>query len=253
MAWTDWSNSTPADHTKLNTGPSGVRAVKSLISERLDDIFYGFTAGEVEGNQGIKNLPFVVQGSDPGATADKIKLYAKDVLAKAEIHVQDEDGDVIQLTTGGKINAAALGGVYAAPSALSDLVNLLPYIYPVGTVLTFGVSTNPATLLGFGTWTAIAGKVIVGINAADSEFDTLDETGGAKTHTLTTAETPLHNHLTTNTSATGAAFGTGASTAGTSAAGESTAAAHETSDTGGGGAHNNLQPYIVKYVWQRTA
>ena len=61
---------------------------------------------------------------------------------------------------------------------------LLALVYPVGSVVTFGVSTNPATLFGFGTWAAIAGKVIVGIDAGQEEFDTLDETGGEKTHQL---------------------------------------------------------------------
>ena len=120
---------------------------------------------------------------------------------------------------------------------------------PVGTVRTFGVSTNPATLLGFGTWTAIAGKVIVGIDAGQAEFDTLDETGGSKTHTLTTAEIPAHTHNMPqrNTSAgTGTRNVQAASTGGTTAD-------NPTASEGGGGAHNNLQPYIVKYVWQRTA
>ena len=70
----------------------------------------------------------------------------------------------------------------------------LQAMMPVGFVVTLGVSTNPATLYGFGTWTKIEGKVVVGISAADTEFDTLNETGGAKTHTLTYAQMPAHNH-----------------------------------------------------------
>jgi hypothetical protein len=116
--------------------------------------------------------------------------------------------------------------------------------YPVGSVVTFGVSTNPATLLGIGTWTAIAGRVIVGIDAGQTEFDTLDETGGAKTHTLQTTEIPSHTH------ATGAGVG-GGYTANTGTS--DFALTGNTGATGGGGSHNNLQPYIVKYVWQRTA
>jgi microcystin-dependent protein len=119
-------------------------------------------------------------------------------------------------------------------------------IYPVGIVVTLGVSTNPNTLFGVGTWSAIAGKVIVGINAGDAEFDTLDETGGAKTHTLSTDEMPAHTHnytLRTQTN-NGQIEPTG---------GDGDAVATPTSSAGGGQAHNNLQPYIVKYVWQRAS
>ena len=54
--------------------------------------------------------------------------------------------------------------------------------YPIGSIyMNAGVATNPATLLGFGTWAAFgAGRVIVGFNAGDTLFDTLEETGGSK-------------------------------------------------------------------------
>ena len=64
--------------------------------------------------------------------------------------------------------------------------------YPVGSIyINASVATNPATLLGFGTWAAFgAGRVMVGLDAGQTEFDTAEETGGAKTHTLTTGELP---------------------------------------------------------------
>src|SRR3972149_3898041 len=53
---------------------------------------------------------------------------------------------------------------------------------PVGFVFVSVVSTNPATLLGYGTWSAFgAGRVLVGLDAGDADFDTVEETGGAKT------------------------------------------------------------------------
>lgn len=88
------------------------------------------------------------------------------------------------------------------------------------------------------------GKVVVGRDAAQTEFDTLGETGGAKTHTLSTSEIPAHNHVQTFYNAQLAAAGSalGAMTGG---GGATSAAGQSTQDTGGGGAHNNLQPYIT--------
>jgi hypothetical protein len=54
--------------------------------------------------------------------------------------------------------------------------------FPVGAVFIAVVSTNPGTLLGYGTWSAFgAGKVLIGIDSGDTDFDTVEETGGAKT------------------------------------------------------------------------
>ena len=69
-------------------------------------------------------------------------------------------------------------------------------IYPVGS-LYFNANdgTNPSTLLGFGNWEKFGkGKVPVGHDPDDTDFYTAEETGGAKTHTLTEAEIPSHSH-----------------------------------------------------------
>lgn len=117
--------------------------------------------------------------------------------------------------------------------------------WPVGSIFISVVSTNPATLLGFGTWTAFAtGRTLVGIDAGQTEFDTVEETGGSKTHTLTTDEIPAHTHTVTGNNVGGS---------GGVRIDASDSFTDTTSSTGGGGAHNNLQPYIVTYMWKRTA
>jgi hypothetical protein len=76
-------------------------------------------------------------------------------------------------------------------------------LYPVGSIyINASVTTNPASLLGFGTWVAFGeGRVIVGQNTSDTDFDVLEETGGSKssvsshTHTFTTGtESAGHTH-----------------------------------------------------------
>jgi len=132
--------------------------------------------------------------------------------------------------------------------------------FPVGSVFIAVVSTNPGTLLGYGTWSAFAaGRVLVGIDAGQTEFDTVEETGGAKTHTLLTTEIPAHNHLERGTTTATGNFGglvrdtSSGGTGGSPANVADCSAGFETANTGGGGAHNNLQPYIVVYMWKRTA
>lgn len=135
------------------------------------------------------------------------------------------------------------------PFTASDMVDL---VYPVGSIYTAVVSTNPGTLFGRGTWVAFgAGRVLVGIDAGQSEFDTVEETGGAKTVTLTAAEMPAHVHNQTRLpTATGGVTGF---TVDTSMSGTPATTGVDTGSTGGGGAHTNLQPYIVVYFWKRTA
>lgn len=128
------------------------------------------------------------------------------------------------------------------------VTEVLKKVYPVGCLYFSTNSTNPNTSLGFGTWSAFgAGQVPVGFDAGQTEFDLDEETGGAKTHTLTTAEIPAHTHDYTAPGATNESSGATAN----SVFKNSTTVA--TSSTGGGGAHNNLQPYIVVRMWKRTA
>jgi len=123
--------------------------------------------------------------------------------------------------------------------------------WPVGSVFISVLDTNPSTLLGFGTWEAFAaGRVLVGIDPLQAEFDTLLETGGAKTHTLTSNEMPAHTHTQSVNSATNGGLSGYTPDASTNT---STTSGYSTGSTGGGAAHNNLQPFVVVSMWRRTA
>jgi microcystin-dependent protein len=212
----------------------------------------------------------------------------------------------------------------------SNISNMLNTVYPIGSIYMSVNNTNPSTIFG-GTWVSWgAGKVPVGVNANETEFNSVEKTGGAKTHTLTTQQIPSHTHafhgnahnhsLNNHTHSipplsgwtdykdlsgriwnvavqssgssldTNGVFGrvddggkvgyaektkdgglgysdtveinvghshvvsTNSSITGQSS--ENTGNATQTGyndNTGGGQAHNNLQPYITCYMWKRTA
>lgn len=125
--------------------------------------------------------------------------------------------------------------------------------YPVGALFFTTISTNPGTLYG-GTWAAWGGgRTPVGVNTADTSFNTVEKTGGEKTHTLTVDEIPPHNHRQINYWSGNA----GSNTVVTQGLETSDPRQYGTYDvftenTGGGQAHNNLQPYITCYIWKRT-
>lgn len=150
----------------------------------------------------------------------------------------------------------------------------LAAMYPVGSIyINSSVSTNPGTLLGFGTWTAFgAGRVLVGYNASNSLFDTAEETGGsadaiAVSHTHTFSGTTgsgggSHSHSISPaawTTGGGAVDGGAYSFGGTVSSTGSTNIDHThsfsgtTDSSGSSGTNANYQPYITVYMWKRVS
>ncbi len=138
------------------------------------------------------------------------------------------------------------GGNFTA----ADVINL---VYPIGSIYVSISPTNPGTVFGVGTWVAFGiGRTLVGLDATQTEFDTVEEVGGAKTHTLISNEMPSHSHIFRRHATTTGAL-TGITTAPDTSSSAPTDAGPQSGLTGEGLAHNNLQPYIVVYIWKRTA
>lgn len=148
---------------------------------------------------------------------------------------------------------------------------LVDSIYPVGSIYMSVESTSPATLFG-GTWSQLQNRFLLG---AGSSY-TAGNTGGAATVTLTTSQMPAHTHTFTGTAASHTHTlknkkTTWGSSGSSNVVIDSTSSSYSSlvnvtnvnstsitpkgtnSSTGGGGSHNNMPPYLVVYMWKRTA
>jgi hypothetical protein len=131
-------------------------------------------------------------------------------------------------------------------------------VYPVGSIYFTASAVSPSTSIG-GSWIRYAeGKCLFGVDDNDSDFSSVEQIGGEKTHTLTKAEIPPHKHIETRM---GFDFNPVVSGATSWRPFDNPANQFETSDGSlnldgtsqlQGLAHNNMPPYIVTYMWKRT-
>ena len=164
----------------------------------------------------------------------------------------------------------------------SSVLWLANLIYPIGSIRMTVSTADESAFLG-STWVRWGtGRVPVGVNTSDTNFNIVEKTGGANTHTLATAELPSHNHsfsgsVTVNANgahthqASSGSYKVGSGSASTyyymtnggATSGQTTGSGGSHDHTGSvsgsvgsngsGAAHNNLQPYITCYFWKRTA
>lgn len=119
-------------------------------------------------------------------------------------------------------------------------------IYPIGSIYISINSKNPGDIFG-GTWERIKGKMLVGVDEADVDFNTSGKTGGEKEHTLTVDEIPPLD-MTLKGDRIGA-HGTQELIYWNLGPNDYLIGKTE----GGGEAHNNMPPYYTVYIFVRTA
>ena len=136
---------------------------------------------------------------------------------------------------------------------------LVDFFYPVGSIYISSKPANPSALFG-GTWQQIKDMFIL----AAGDTYAAGSTGGEATHTLTVNEMPSHEHGLVGGSHTylwGDGVGTVNIANATANAGATSGNRlytiqnewNKTYQSGGGAAHNNMPPYITRYVWERIA
>lgn len=184
---------------------------------------------------------FVTSTTRPFSPADGQQIYETDTK-KHQAWKQslndwvDLNGNYSQLIPAGTIwefaGATLPSGWAWADGGTSNRITDAGLFAAIGT--TYGVGDGSTTF----NRPNRKGRVGVGVDTAQTEFNVLGKAGGAKTHTLTTAEMPAHNHAVYGQLVP---RGTGANfrELGTASGNNST-----TVNTGGDGAHNNLQPYV---------
>ena len=244
----------------------------------------------------VKSTNFTSKDTLPSGSALKIikgsefdtefNAIATAVSTKADLVSPTFTGTPIAPTASAGDNSTQLATTAFVQSVATAVKAAL---FPVGSIYTNATdNTNPATLLGFGTWTAFGtGRVPVGYDASNSLFNAAEKTGGSAdsvtvshTHTGTTASNGSHSHFIANTDNAGGATSPSLSSSnyltrgngggGTSEAYQlqgsattasvgltSTASAHThtftTDSTGSSGTNANYPPFITVYMWKRTA
>lgn len=177
-----------------------------------------------------------------------VEWYIKTAGANQnDLTVIKEDISQLQTeTTQLNDDVTKLMGAFTSVTDLTKQLFLL--MHRVGDIIFSTSDENPSTIYG-GTWVAWGkGQVPVGVDASDSDFNTVEKTGGEKEHTLTVDEMPSHKHD------FGQQFATTSNLSG--AYGYYMIAGTQSDvikNTGGNQPHNNLQPYITCYMWKRTA
>ena len=226
----------------------------------------------------------IVKGTEINTEFNNISTA---IATKADLASPTFTGTPLAPTASAGTNNTQLATTAYADSAVSTAAAAIKSaLFPVGAIYTAIVSTNPATLLGFGTWTAFgAGRVMVGFDAGNALFDTAEETGGSAdaitvthTHTATSTVTDAgHSHGLMGADDTGITRGLSESTSRNVQGGDSTTnrgykttaptggenlveskttgvtVATTNASTGSSGTNANYQPYITVYMWKRTA
>jgi len=224
------------------------------------------------------NANKIVKGTE---IDDEFSAIQTAVNTKADVNSPTFTGTPAAPTASAATNSTQLSTTAYVTSAITTAIAAAKLaLYPVGSIYTQAtVATNPATLLGFGTWTAFgSGRVMVGLDGGNTLFDTLEETGGSAdspavssttgSTAITIAQMPSHNHAGSahSTSGIGDFVIQGAqgllsrlrgyvtpSTSTSFVPAQGGGQGHTHTITNSAVTDANYQPFITVYMWKRTA
>lgn len=247
----------------------------NAIKSKQDYLGQNIHETYIKNIQGNNNKLTIVKGNDVSS------IINIDNVPNAIKATQDSRGQKIDTTYIKNISVSDNTlTVYKGDGSATNLdIISFDQIYPIGAIYMSTVSTNPATLFKIGNWEALpAGRVLLAQGTSTWGVNySAGSTGGEDKHTLTVSESAPHNHTGSATtsgsththaltmrashgkSGNGGVprFGDGDvwsdyKTQNLSAAGEHSHAI-TINNSGGGQAHNNMQPYLSVYMWKRTS
>ena len=199
-------------------------------------------------NNKITMSLFTISNGLPYTDSGNMELYLEDRLTNDTENRTINKG--VATFDYGEHDLQVNGELYIADTNRANAQEIRDLIYPVGSIyISVEDDTSAKVQARFGgTWVAFGtGKTLVGYDANDTDFDTIEETGGEKEHTLTIDEMPSHSHTYTLE---------GGNISGGSGHARWVQGNHQnwsTATTGGSQPHNIMQPYVVVYMWKRTA
>ena len=247
--------SNPAATDALSQADEHLRLIKSTLKSTFPSVTGAVTATHTAINTKVAEPVSAItsDGSSPS-----INTSAGVTAANLRTLLGVTEGAITTATdSGGEVTPALATGITAAEVWNLIKAEALNSTYPIGAIYTAITSGSPQAVFG-GTWVSFGqGRVLVGHDDAaspDSDFvaSSTDGSsvlvGGAKTHTLSINEMPAHTH-----SINGVENPRGSGANGSEDGDSSFTSSLTTNSTGGGQAHNNLQPYVVVYMWKRTA
>lgn len=252
-----------------------VENANNAIKSKQDYLGQNIHETYVKNIQGNNNKLTIVKGNDASS------IINIDNVPNAIKATQDSRGQKIDTTYIKNISVSDNTlTIYKGDGSATNLdIISFNQIYPVGAIYMSTVSTNPATLFKIGNWEALpAGRVLLAQGTSTWGVNySAGSTGGEDKHTLTINESAPHNHTGSATTSGSththaltmqASHGksgnggvprfsdgdvwSGYKTQNLSAAGEHSHAI-TINNSGGGQAHNNMQPYLAVYMWKRIS
>ena len=164
------------------------------------------------------------------------------------------------LRTDGNLQIGSNGSILNIKSGAATLngssILTLAKAFPVGAVYITYNNNNPGNFLG-GTWEQFGqGRVLVGQGMGNDGSTSMsfaaNSTGGEYKHKLNVSEMPSHNHFMTSKWYYGTKGQNSPVLVDDSSTNTETAT-FNTGNSGSNSAHNNIQPYLTVFFWQRTA
>ena len=224
-----------------------MEALKSIYGKYAETTMQEFLKQEASANAAIENA---------NAAAEEARTTAAATATNTVNAMKGQPNGIASISVSGELEQAP-------PQSVMFLA-----AHPIGSLFETTISTNPGTLYG-GTWAAWGGgRVPVGVNTADSDFNTVEKTGGKKTErhefkvgykgyfgSTVGSDDNMIQAYKYSTSSYGTYAYEGSTQASVNAgiqASTNTRDVAQASSTGDTSETSIVQPYITCYIWKRT-